>query len=764
MRNIFILVLFLSFSILIKAEYKWTKQMVGTTNLLTCVDFLTPETGLVIGSPNVLFRTTNGGVNWTKIDIGTLNGLSTVTFVNKSIAFISGEDGVILKSIDGGLSWNRMISGVSTVLYSINFVDENIGYAAGLQGIIIKTTDGGNSWTRLNNQFSNHIYRISFLNKDTGFVAARDGLIARTINAGASWEVMNTGTTNMLTYFRFIDNKIGYAVGDYGTILRTEDTGTTWKSQNSGSTLYLNCVKFIDQDIAYIVGKEGLILKTTNRGQTWANNNSGTTDRLVSLCFPSKNTGYAVGDNGTILKLSTKPDTIFVKYCASEPDATLSAVDGYSTYNWLNNKNTLVHSGQVFAAKNPADSTTFACIMSKSGGILDTVYYSIIRYEPKANFTAPNNCKSNTVQFTNLSSKTHGTLTYKWNFGDGSSTDENPIHTFSTSGLHQVSLEVSNSPALCTQIYTNSVETFVPTLVGIDGASTYCEGYSTTLKAHGADHYKWSMPNETTDSIHVATSVRIWLLGYSANGCVSDTIFKSITKEPDISLSIEGNHVICSNDGTQLNATGAKSYLWNTNQTDSSIVVKNAGTYTVSGWNTRGCEFKKSFEVIREIEPIVDFSLSPNKINSRHNEIKCEVPFFDGVEYKWEMGDQTLENGNTIQHFYNVDNAILEYQITLKATTMNGCEYSASKTIEVIPFVPNVFTPNGDDFNALFMPDVDLQIVDRNGIVLYKGTAGWDGSYNGHKANPDTYFYLINYPAKNHLVKTIKGYVTLIRE
>jgi gliding motility-associated-like protein len=88
---------------------------------------------------------------------------------------------------------------------------------------------------------------------------------------------------------------------------------------------------------------------------------------------------------------------------------------------------------------------------------------------------------------------------------------------------------------------------------------------------------------------------------------------------------------------------------------------------------------------------------------------------------------------------------------------------TSSETIDIVPFVPNVFTPNADGINDIFMPGLELEIIDRNGLSLYKGRDGWDGRYKGHMAIPDTYFYLITYSDRNQLSHTKKGFVTLVK-
>ncbi|MBL0153489.1 MAG: PKD domain-containing protein [Chitinophagaceae bacterium] len=74
----------------------------------------------------------------------------------------------------------------------------------------------------------------------------------------------------------------------------------------------------------------------------------------------------------------------------------------------------------------------------------DTVLQLNVAANVLARFTAPNIvCINKTVQFTSTSV---GADTYLWDFGDGSptSTDQNPIHTYTTAGPFTVTLTASN--------------------------------------------------------------------------------------------------------------------------------------------------------------------------------------------------------------------------------------------------------------------------------------------------------------------------------
>jgi gliding motility-associated-like protein len=459
------------------------------------------------------------------------------------------------------------------------------------------------------------------------------------------------------------------------------------------------------------------------------------------------------------------PLYITVKYCTADTVAILTAPEGFEKYKWTNSNGTMLDTVQLLNVNVPTLKLSYTCTMTSATGCVVTLQTSIVKYTPKADFSSfMIDCKSNTVQFINLSVTNHGTLSYNWDFGSGNiSSLEDPPYTFSTSGMHTVTLILSNQPSACKDTLTKDIESFSPPLVGIDGDSTYCPGLSTWIKAYGTYEYTWSN-GSNTDSIEIgAPGGTFWLLGRSNTGCVSDTIYKTIIKEPDWEFLAQGDTIICGSGSVILSASGAVSYLWNNGITKDSVVVSTPGTYIVTGSNARGCEKSLTFNVAGYPLPAVDFSLSPNAIDSKRNILNCSIPVQTGTQYVWNMGDGSSETGSAIRHEYNISNSILYYMITLMATSEHNCIDSSFKYIDVVPFVPNVFSPNGDEINDVFMPGFELEIVDRNGMQIHKGNNGWDGWYNGQPADPDTYFYLIYYKDSKERVHTKKGYVILMR-
>lgn len=458
------------------------------------------------------------------------------------------------------------------------------------------------------------------------------------------------------------------------------------------------------------------------------------------------------------------PLYIILNYCAGDSIATLTAPEGFESYKWTGDNTQNSDTTQILRMPDPTEGSSYSCTMTSATGCTVTLQSIIAKYILANEFSSYMiDCFSNTVQLTNLSTTTHGSLLYKWDFGESNYSEErNPIHTFSTSGMHKVRLILANPPSSCIDTLVKDVESFAPPLVGVEGDSTYCPGLSVTLKAYGAFDYTWN-DGSKADSLVVSTpGGTFWLVGHSSTGCISDTTYRTITKEPDWIFSTEADTSFCTGDSALLTSYGAASYLWNTGDTTNSIIVKTPGSYEITGANKRGCLKSEIFNITEYPLPAAEFTIEGDPLDRRHNTISCSLESEEGVGYTWDMGDGINESGSIIHHTYNISNTELFYNIELSALSRYGCINNSTRTIDVAPFIPNVFSPNMDGINDIFMPDLDIEIYDRNGILMYKGKDGWDGSYKGRMADPDTYFYSVFYFDKNQSKHCKKGFVTLV--
>jgi gliding motility-associated-like protein len=114
------------------------------------------------------------------------------------------------------------------------------------------------------------------------------------------------------------------------------------------------------------------------------------------------------------------------------------------------------------------------------------------------------------------------------------------------------------------------------------------------------------------------------------------------------------------------------------------------------------------------------------------------------------------------------------------ATPAGSCQASAQVTIyvrnEPVPcgniFVPNAFSPNGDNINDFLyvygncIISLDFKIYDRWGNQVFETNdpaKGWDGKYNGQPLNSGVYDYTIIAIQSNGITTDQKGSITLVR-
>ena len=90
-------------------------------------------------------------------------------------------------------------------------------------------------------------------------------------------------------------------------------------------------------------------------------------------------------------------------------------------------------------------------------------------------------------------------------------------------------------------------------------------------------------------------------------------------------------------------------------------------------------------------------------------------------------------------------------------------------------FIPNVFTPNGDEHNHNFKPiisgqkidgDYELIIVNRWGQTIWQSNdynSSWDGTFNGKPLNSAVFVYSAQVTYIDGREQTQQGNITLIR-
>jgi hypothetical protein len=140
--------------------------------------------------------------------------------------------------------------------------------------------------------------------------------------------------------------------------------------------------------------------------------------------------------------------------------------------------------------------------------------------------------------------------------------------------------------------------------------------------------------------------------------------------------------------------------------------------------------------------------------------INFESVYQAGIEaFIWDFGDgSSLEFGPNVSHAFNLDGT---YEVILEVFSSAGCSLSTTTTLEIGKgysiMLPNVFTPNGDNFNDIFRPlftggitQLDFQVFDPDGHELYYEQSSTDqttgqlsiNGWNGENAKSSESYYV----------------------
>ncbi|MBK8925773.1 MAG: gliding motility-associated C-terminal domain-containing protein [Crocinitomicaceae bacterium] len=210
----------------------------------------------------------------------------------------------------------------------------------------------------------------------------------------------------------------------------------------------------------------------------------------------------------------------------------------------------------------------------------------------------------------------------------------------------------------------------------------------------------------------------------------------------------------------------------------------NPGTYTVSLTlqGTGACPGSTTYTnyITVVAPPEAEFTFSPQIPDIYNSEVTFTNSSDDADYYEWHFGDGTTSfDTNTVHLYPAIGN--MDYLVTLYAYNSYGCMDSVSQIVtvqDVITFyIPNSFTPDGDEFNQYFQPvfssgvdpyDFHMVIFDRWGEVMfetYNFDYGWNGTYGDQGlVENGVYVWQIEFKEtmsdKRH---THRGHVTVLK-
>jgi hypothetical protein len=391
-----------------------------------------------------------------------------------------------------------------------------------------------------------------------------------------------------------------------------------------------------------------------------------------------------------VVSASVSPSAVI---CSGTP-VTLTG-SGAASYSW---------SGSVTDGVNfiPSSGNTYIVTGTDSNGCSSTDSIQItVNPLPAISINAsPTSavCKGDTVVLTGK-----GGLTYAWSGGISNAVPFIPA----ASGIYLVEGTDSNGCVNRDSI----IITLNVTSVGISvvPSAAVCTGTPVTLIATGATSYSWKSGILNGIPFTPLQTAEYIVTGTDTNGC-SDTAFIKLIVHPlpGVSVTVDPAATICRGTEVTLSATGAVTYSWTGNVTNSVPFAPSAtNTYFVTGTDSNGCTDTSSVMVTVNLQP--QFILHPaNQTLNYGSDAIFFITLWDtAVQLKWQedQGNGFIDLSNSGQ-FSGVDNdslrisnvIIAQHNFRYRCIAMAGS--CADTSVEATLIIGNVGTGKVKDENS----------------------------------------------------------------
>lgn len=325
-------------------------------------------------------------------------------------------------------------------------------------------------------------------------------------------------------------------------------------------------------------------------------------------------------------------------------------------------------------------------------------------------------------------------------------------------------LELGPDITLCSE----STATLSNNLSNVPGATYLWSDGSTnpTLQVSGPGtfwvQYQVASCLIAIDSITIATdTTQISHLPGDTSGCTPFTIQLAGTGPTDISEWIWdlGN-------GTTIHSQNT-SFSYTTH-----------GVYTISlkAISANNCLIQDSIRILAEAFPVpsAQFSTQPTQVEPFVPILFTDQSSGNITNWLWQINDQPVSTSS--QCNYILEDYFEPLIVSLTVTNSDGCSDEKRITVfnpEALIYVPNSFTPDGNEFNPVFKAIdylglvKEFSIYNRWGQLVWSGKSsedGWDGTINGEKTPSGVYSWVITMGSNRGIIsKQVHGHVTLIR-
>ena len=327
----------------------------------------------------------------------------------------------------------------------------------------------------------------------------------------------------------------------------------------------------------------------------------------------------------------------------------------------------------------------------------------------------------------------------------------------------------------------------LPNMGLVASAQALCPNENLTLTASGAATYSWSGPGVTNSTGNIQSIIptgtgTFQAIGYTTAGCV-DSIQTSFTLYPKPIITLTPDQEICLGKMASMTVIGADTYSWDpSNLVGSQVYVSPSvtSTYQVIGFNQFSCSDTAVSIVTVHPNPVALIGADPYFLTSDSPNVTFSNLSTGQVVSTWDFDDGTVLQELSTPFEYQFPFEEGNYNVSLLVESQYGCLDSITQLIQVkgdvIYYVPNSFTPDGDEHNNMFTPvftsgfeplSYQLDVYDRWGELMFTSQnpqIGWDGYLNFVKCQEGMYAYNIRFiETKSGEYKSISGNINLLK-
>lgn len=345
----------------------------------------------------------------------------------------------------------------------------------------------------------------------------------------------------------------------------------------------------------------------------------------------------------------------------------------------------------------------------------------------------------------------------------------------------------------CKDTNSISVTVFPDPVVTAGNDWEICDNESVTLTATGANTYLWNNGIQNGVAFNPTQTGTYIVEGTDLNGCTDkDTVEVVVYLVPDPQVGILQPEGCAPFTGMFTNLTtgltGDEFCKWEFGDGSTYIgcedygrTYENPGCYNITlTINNNGCVGSSTFDnlVCINPSPVANFNFNPAIPTTSEPTITFNNFSTGAVDYQWFIGEITSTQA---------ENPVVEFpaepgnhEVTLIASNEFGCTDTATSVLtifeDLIFYVPNSFTPDGDSFNEVFKPEMTsgfdtqeyrLLIFNRWGELIFESRnpeIGWNGTFKDKNAEEGTYVWKIEIKVTTaDERKEYFGHVNLIR-